>query len=64
LAKRLSQKSYRFSISWAHLQPAGTGAPNIRGIDHYSRFVDALLEAGIRPWYTMYHWDLPQALEV
>ncbi len=63
LAKRLSQKSYRFSISWARLQPAGTGAPNIKGIDHYSRFVDALLEAGIRPWCTMYHWDLPQALE-
>ena len=63
LAKRLNQKSYRFSISWARIQPAGTGAPNIKGIDHYSRFVDALLEAGIRPWCTMYHWDLPQALE-
>ena len=63
LAKRLNQKSYRFSISWPRIQPTGTGAPNMKGIDHYSRFVDALLEAGIRPWCTMYHWDLPQALE-
>src|SRR6201996_3609191 len=63
LAKRLNQKSQRFSISWPRIQPAGTGAPNMKGLDHYSRFVDALLEAGIRPWCTMYHWDLPQALE-
>ena len=63
LAKRLNQKSYRFSISWPRIQPVGTGAPNLKGIDHYSRFVDTLLEAGIRPWCTMYHWDLPQALE-
>src|SRR6266536_1253422 len=63
LAKRLNQKSQRFSISWPRIQPIGTGAPNIKGIDHYSRFVDSLLEAGIRPWCTMYHWDLPQALE-
>jgi beta-glucosidase len=63
LAKRLNQKSQRFSISWPRIQPVGTGAPNMKGIDHYSRFVDALLEAGIRPWCTLYHWDLPQALE-
>src|SRR5678816_3790942 len=63
LAKRLNQKSYRFSISWPRIQPAGTGTPNMKGIDHYRRLVDALLEAGIRPWCTMYHWDLPQALE-
>ena len=63
LAKRLNQKSHRFSISWPRIQPVGTGTPNQKGIDHYSRFVDALLEAGIRPWCTMYHWDLPQALE-
>ena len=42
LAKRLNQKSYRFSISWPRIQPDGTGAPNMEGIDHYSRFVDAL----------------------
>lgn len=60
LAKRLNQKSQRFSISWPRIQPAGTGAPSM---NHYSRVVDTLLEAGIRPWCTMYHWDLPQALE-
>ncbi len=63
LAKQLNVKSYRFSISWPRIQPTGVGAPNMKGIDHYSRFVDALLQAGIRPWCTMYHWDLPQALE-
>jgi len=63
LAKRLNTKSHRFSVSWPRIQPAGTGAPNMKGVDHYSRLVDALLEAGIRPWCTMYHWDLPQALE-
>ncbi len=63
LAKRLNQKSYRFSISWPRIQPDGTGAPNMEGIDHYSRFVDVLLENGLRPFCTIYHWDLPQALE-
>ena len=63
LAKSLNIKSHRFSISWPRIQPTGTGAPNMKGIDHYSRFVDTLLAAGIRPWCTMYHWDLPQALE-
>jgi beta-glucosidase len=63
LAKSLHQKSYRFSISWPRIQPTGTGAPNRKGLDHYSRFVDTLLAAGIRPWCTMYHWDLPQVLE-
>jgi len=63
LARQLHLKSYRFSISWPRIQPAGVGPPNMKGIDHYSRLVDALLEAGIRPWCTMYHWDLPQALE-
>jgi beta-glucosidase len=63
LAKSLNQKSYRFSISWPRIQPTGIGAPNMKGLDYYSRFVDSLLAAGIRPWCTMYHWDLPQALE-
>ncbi len=63
LAKSLNIKSYRFSVSWPRIQPTGTGKPNSKGLDFYSRFVDALLEAGIRPWCTMYHWDLPQALE-
>jgi beta-glucosidase len=63
ILKQLHQKSYRFSISWPRIQPSGTGAPNAKGLDHYSRLVDAVLEAGIRPFCTLYHWDLPQALE-
>jgi beta-glucosidase len=63
LAKRLNQKSYRFSISWPRIQPSGTGAPNMKGIDHYSRLVDAMLKNGLRPFCTIYHWDLPQGLE-
>jgi beta-glucosidase len=63
ILKRLNQKSYRFSTSWARIQPTGTGPVNQKGIDYYSRLADALLEAGIRPFCTIYHWDLPQALE-
>jgi beta-glucosidase len=63
ILKRLNQKSGRFSISWARIQPTGTGPANAKGLDHYSRYVDALLEAGIRPFCTLYHWDLPQGLE-
>jgi beta-glucosidase len=63
IMKQLSQKSCRFSLAWPRIQPAGTGAVNRKGLDHYSRFVDALLEASIRPVCTLYHWDLPQALE-
>jgi beta-glucosidase len=63
ILKRLNQKSYRFSVSWARLQPSGRGPANQKGLDHYSRLADALLEAGIRPFCTLYHWDLPQALE-
>jgi beta-glucosidase len=55
--------AYRFSLAWPRIIPSGTGAVNQKGLDHYSRFVDMLLEAGIRPFVTMYHWDLPQALE-
>lgn len=63
ILKRLNQKSYRFSTSWSRIQPAGTGAVNQKGLDYYSRLVDALLAAGIRPFCTIYHWDLPQALD-
>lgn len=63
LVKQMNLKSYRFSISWPRIQPSGTGAPNQKGLDHYSRVVDTMLDAGIRPFCTMYHWDLPQALE-
>lgn len=62
LLKRLNQKSYRFSISWPRIQPTGAGAVNQKGLDHYKRLTDSLLEAGIRPFCTLYHWDLPQGL--
>jgi beta-glucosidase len=55
--------AYRFSVSWPRVQPDGRGAVNQAGLDFYRRLVDALLEAAIEPWLTLYHWDLPQALE-
>jgi len=63
LLKELGHTSYRFSIAWPRIQANGKGAPNPKGLEHYGRFVDALLAAGIRPFPTLYHWDLPQALE-
>lgn len=61
--RELHLGSYRFSVSWPRVQPGGTGAPNVAGLDHYDRLTDALLEAEIRPFPTLYHWELPQALE-
>ena len=55
--------AYRFSIAWTRILPDGTGDPNPAGVDFYSRLVDELLAAGIDPWVSLYHWDLPQALE-
>ena len=63
ILKKLNLKSYRFSTSWPRIQPEGTGAVNQRGLDYYRRLTDALVAAGIRPFCTIYHWDLPQALE-
>ena len=63
LAKRLNLNSYRFSIAWPRLQPNGRGEFNQHGLDFYDRIVDACLENGITPFITLYHWDLPQALE-
>ncbi len=63
LMKRLGLAAYRFSVSWPRVMPQGRGACAQAGIDVYSRLVDRLLEAGIEPWVTLYHWDLPQALE-
>ncbi|HEY8662857.1 MAG TPA: GH1 family beta-glucosidase [Propionibacteriaceae bacterium] len=55
--------AYRFSIAWPRIVPNGTGTVNQAGLDFYSRFVDGLLERGVKPIVTLYHWDLPQALE-
>ncbi|MFF9472391.1 GH1 family beta-glucosidase [Streptomyces roseolus] len=54
---------YRFSVAWPRVQPSGSGPVNARGLDFYARLVDDLLEAGIKPVATLYHWDLPQPLE-
>ena len=63
LMREMNQTSYRFSIAWPRIQPNGSGPPNAKGLDHYRRLIDALLAAGIRPFPTLYHWDLPQVLE-
>jgi beta-glucosidase len=63
LMRAMNLNSYRFSISWPRIQPSGAGLANSKGFDYYSRLIDALLEATIRPLVTLYHWDLPQALE-
>ncbi len=63
LMRESNLTSYRFSISWPRIQPEGRGAGNAKGLDYYRHLVDALLSAGIRPFPTLYHWDLPQALE-
>jgi len=55
--------AYRFSFAWPRLLPLGTGSPNAKGIDFYDRLLDGMLERGIRPFATLYHWDLPSALQ-
>ena len=62
LMKQLGLKAYRFSVSWPRLLPEGTGDVNEKGLRFYGELVDALLEAGIEPYCTLYHWDLPLAL--
>lgn len=63
LLRRLGVGGYRFSVSWPRVQPDGRGTVNPSGLDFYDRLVDRLLEAGVAPTVTLYHWDLPQALE-
>ena len=63
LMKALGAKVYRFSIAWPRVFPQGTGQPNPKGLDFYNRLVDELLANGIQPFATLYHWDLPQALQ-
>ncbi len=54
--------AYRFSLSWARLMPEGRGAPNAAGLDFYDALIDGMLERGLQPWATLYHWELPAAL--
>ena len=63
IMKRMNLSSYRYSISWPRIQPTGWGAPDAKGLDYYKRLTDAVHAAGMRPLVTIYHWDLPQALE-
>ena len=63
LMAELGLQAYRLSVSWPRVIPFGEGEPNEAGLDFYGRLVDALLEAGIRPCITLYHWDLPQSLQ-
>ncbi len=61
--RELGLPAYRFSIAWARILPSGRGHVNRAGLDFYNRLVDALLEAHIEPYVTLYHWDLPQSLQ-
>ncbi len=61
--KALGARAYRFSISWPRIFPQGTGEPNAKGLDFYDRLTDELLANGVTPFATLYHWDLPQALQ-
>jgi beta-glucosidase len=63
LMQSVGVKAYRFSIAWPRIFPDGTGPPNAKGLAFYDRLVDALLAAGIEPFPTLYHWDLPQTLQ-
>jgi beta-glucosidase len=63
LMAELDHNAYRFSIAWGRVFPEGRGRLNPKGLDYYNRLVDALLEKNITPFITLFHWDMPQALE-
>jgi beta-glucosidase len=63
LMTHLNLKAYRFSVAWPRILPEGRGRVNQKGLDFYDRLVDCLLKAGVEPYVTLYHWDLPQVLE-
>src|SRR5262245_7877329 len=63
LMNEIGANAYRFSISWPRVFPEGTGMPNAKGLDFYNRLVDELVATDIAPFPTLYHWDLPQALQ-
>lgn len=63
IVKDLNLNAFRFSLAWTRILPDGTGRVNEKGLDYYKRVADACLEHGVEPWVTLYHWDLPQALE-
>lgn len=63
LIKDMGMDAYRFSIAWSRIFPNGSGEINQKGVDHYNNLINALLAKGIEPYVTLYHWDLPQALE-
>ena len=63
LVKELGFEQFRFSLSWSRILPDGHGRVNQAGVDYYNRLIDKCIALGIEPWITLYHWDLPQALE-
>ena len=63
LLKQMHIPNYRFSISWSRIFPEGIGKINSSGVEYYNRLIDACIEQDVEPWITLYHWDLPQALE-
>jgi beta-glucosidase len=63
LLRQMNVGNFRFSTAWSRILPEGKGQVNEKGLDYYKRVIDKCLEQGVRPWVTLYHWDLPQALE-